>query len=197
MAGFSRVPVYEKDLDHIIGFIHIKDLFRQQYLGWPIELRKLLHPALFVPETMRLDRLLQLMQEKHNQLAIVLDEYGGTEGMVTLEDVVQELVGEIRDEHRAEEAKPFVERDDHTWLVDGGVSIGDFIEHLGIRADGEPRSFSTVSGLILDRLGRIPSIGDKIEWTGYWLEVVDMDGQRIDRILVSRIPSAASEQPAA
>ena len=89
MAGFSRLPVYEKDLDHIIGFVHIKDLFRQQYLGWPIELRKMLHPALFVPETMPLDRLLQLFQEQHNQLAIVLDEYGGTEGMVTLEDVVR------------------------------------------------------------------------------------------------------------
>jgi putative hemolysin len=197
MAGFSRLPVYERDLDHIIGFVHIKDLFRQQYLGWPIELRKLLHPALFVPETMRLDRLLQLMQEKHNQLAIVLDEYGGTEGMVTLEDVVQELVGEIRDEHRTEDTQAFVERDDHTWLVDGGVSIGDFIDHLEIRADSEPRSFSTVSGLILDLLGRIPSIGDKTEWNGYELEVVDMDGQRIDRILVSRIPPAASEQPAA
>jgi putative hemolysin len=197
MAGFSRLPVYEKDLDHIIGFVHIKDLFRQQYLGWPIELRKLLHPALFVPETMPLDRLLQLMQEKHNQLAIVLDEYGGTEGMVTLEDVVQELVGEIRDEHRREEEQHFVQRDDQSWLVDGSVSIQDFIEHLDIRIENEPRGFSTVSGLILDRLGRIPSIGDKTDWNGYELEVVDMDGQRIDRILVTRVPTAESKEPAA
>ena len=76
MAGFSRLPVYEGDLDHIIGYVHIKDLFRQQHLGWPMELRKLLHPALFVPETMKLDRLLELMQAKHNQLAIVLNEIG-------------------------------------------------------------------------------------------------------------------------
>jgi putative hemolysin len=197
MAGFSRLPVYEKDLDHIIGFVHIKDLFRQQYLGWPIELRKLMHPALFVPETMPLDRLLQLMQEKHNQLAIVLDEYGGTEGMVTLEDVVQELVGEIRDEHRREEQQHFVQRDDQSWLVDGSVSIQDFIEHLDIRIDNELRGFSTVSGLILERLGRIPAIGDKTDWNGYELEVVDMDGQRIDRILVTRLPSAESKEPAA
>jgi putative hemolysin len=192
MAGFSRLPVYEKDLDHIIGFVHIKDLFRQQYLGWPIELRKLMHRALFVPETMALDRLLQLMQENHNQLAIVLDEYGGTEGMVTLEDVVQELVGEIHDEHRRDEQQQFVQRDDASWLVDGSVSIGDFIDHLDIRADSEPRGFSTVSGLILDRLGRIPAVGDKTEWNGYALEVVDMDGQRIDRILVSRLPAPES-----
>jgi putative hemolysin len=197
MAGFSRLPVYEKDLDHIIGFVHIKDLFRQQYLGWPIELRKLLHPALFVPETMPLDRLLQLIQEKHNQLAVVLDEYGGTEGMVTLEDVVQELVGEIHDEHRHDDAQLFVKRDDGSWLVDGGVGINDFIEQLEIPVSNESRGFSTVSGLILELLGRIPSVGDRTEWQGYSLEVVDMDGQRIDRILVSHIPPADSQEPAA
>jgi len=188
MAGFSRLPIYEGDLDHIIGFVHIKDLFRQQYLGWPIQLRKLLHPALFVPETMPLDRLLQLFQEKHNQLSVVLDEYGGTEGMVTLEDVIEELVGEIRDEHRRDDAQDFIERDDSSWLIDGGVSVADMIKRLEVRvADGnEARGFSTVSGLILDQLGRIPSIGDKAEWNDLALEVVDMDGQRIDRILVTR-----------
>jgi len=194
MAGFSRLPVYENDLDHIVGFVHIKDLFRQQYLGWGIELRKLLHPALFVPETMPLDRLLQLFQEQHNQLAVVLDEYGGTEGMVTLEDVVQELVGEIRDEHQLVEDESIVTRSDGSWLVDGGVSIGDLIDHLDIRSASasEPRGFSTISGLILHKLGKIPSIGDTTTWNGLKLEVVDMDGQRIDRILVSLDPAPPS-----
>jgi putative hemolysin len=187
MAGFSRLPVYEKDLDHVIGFVHIKDLFRQQYLGWPIELRKLLHPALFVPENMTLDRLLELFQEKHNQLAIVLNEYGGTEGMVTLEDVVEEIVGEMRDEHRRHEEQKFVKRDDNSWLVDGTVSIADLIDRLQISPDDswEGRGFSTVAGLILDRLGHIPAIGDTAEWDGLSLEVVDMDGQRIDRVLIT------------
>ena len=135
MAGFSRLPVYEGDLDHVIGFVHIKDLFRQQYLGWPIELRKLLHPALFVPENMTLDRLLELFQEKHNQLAIVLNEYGGTEGMVTLEDVVEEIVGEMRDEHRRHEEQKIVQRDDGSWLLDGTVSIADMIDRLEISTD--------------------------------------------------------------
>jgi putative hemolysin len=188
MAGFSRLPVYERDLDHILGFVHIKDLLRQLHLGWPIELRKLLHPALFVPETLPLDRLLELFQAKHNQLAIVLNEYGGTEGMVTLEDVMEELVGEIRDEHRRNEQQAFVRRDDTSWLVDGAVSISDLIERLEMRGENglENRSFSTLGGLILDRLGRIPTVGETTEWNGLKLEVVDMDGQRIDRVLVTR-----------
>jgi putative hemolysin len=188
MAGFSRLPVYEGDLDHVIGFVHIKDLFRQQYLGWAIELRKLLHPALFVPENMTLDRLLELFQEKHNQLAIVLNEYGGTEGMVTLEDVVEEIVGEMRDEHRRHEEQKIFQRDDGSWLLDGTVSIADMIDKLEISTDEpwEGRGFSTIAGLILDRLGHIPTIGDKAEWDSLDLEVVDMDGQRIDRVLVTR-----------
>jgi putative hemolysin len=188
MAGFSRLPVYEGDLDHVIGFVHIKDLFRQQYLGWDMELRKLLHPALFVPETMPLDRLLDLFQEKHNQLAIVLNEYGGTEGMVTLEDVVEEIVGEMRDEHRRHEEQKFVARGDNSWLVDGAFSVADLVDRLDVGVDDswEGRGFSTVAGLILDRLGHIPSIGDKADWDGLSLEVVDMDGQRIDRVLITR-----------
>ena len=122
MAGFSRLPVYEGDFDHIIGFVHIKDLFRQVHLGWKIELRKLLKPALVVPESMPLDRLLELFQEQHNQLAVVLDEYGGTEGMVTLEDVIEELVGEIREGHRHDQQHMFVQRDENSWLVDGAFS---------------------------------------------------------------------------
>jgi putative hemolysin len=195
MAGFSRLPVYERDLDHIIGFVHIKDLFLQQYLRRQIDLRKLLHPALFVPETMPLDRLLELFQEQHNQLAIVLDEYGGTEGMVTLEDVLEELVGEIRDEHRREKTDTFIQRDESSWLVDGMLSVNDLIERLKIRhADApEPRGFNTVSGLILDQLGKIPSVGDSTDWNGLRLEVVRMDGQRIDQILVQRKkPEAAT-----
>jgi putative hemolysin len=187
MAGFSRLPVYERDLDHVIGFVHIKDLFRQHYLGWAIELRKLLHPALFVPENMTLDRLLELFQEKHNQLAIVLNEYGGTEGMVTLEDVVDEIVGEIQDEHRRHEEQKFAQRDDGSWLIDGAASIPDMIDRLALRPDDswEGRGFSTIAGLILERLGHIPTIGDTAEWDGLQLEVVDMDGQRIDRVLVT------------
>ncbi len=196
MAGFSRLPVYEGDLDHIVGFIHIKDLFRQIYLGWQIELRKLLKPALFVPESMPLDRLLELFQEQHNQLAVVLDEYGGTEGMVTLEDVLEKLVGEIREGYRHDQQNMFVQRDENSWLVDGSYSVADLIQRLDLPAAeaAEPRPFSTVSGLILHELGRIPQVGDATSWNGMRLEVVDMDGQRIDRILVSRRSAGKAEE---
>ena len=191
MAGFSRLPVYEKDLDHIIGFVHMKDLFCAQHLGRPIDLRQILHPALFVPHTLALDGLLEQFQEKQTQLAIVVDEHGGTDGMVTLEDVIEELVGEIRDEHRQDKEQEIVRRDDRSWLVDGSVQIEDLIEELELRDASVPNpgTYNTVSGLILAQLGEIPPIGARTTWHGLEFEVVDMDGQRIDRVLISRLPA--------
>lgn len=186
MAGCSRLPVYEGSLDHILGYVSIKDVLRHSWMGWPIELRKMLHRALFVPETMPLDRLLELFQTEKNQLAIVLDEYGGTEGLVTLEDVLEELVGEIHDEHRREEAAAFTRRDDGSWLVEGGAGVDDLVQRLGVRPEPGPRDYSTVSGLVLAELERIPAAGDTLHWNGLVIEVVDMDGRRIDKLLVRR-----------
>lgn len=187
MAGYSRLPVYEGSLDHILGYVFLKDVLRHTWMGWPIELRKMMHRALFVPETMPLDRLLELFQKEKNQMAIVLDEYGGTEGIVTLEDVLEELVGEIHDEHRASRDTAFVRRDDGSWLVDGGAGIEDLVEHLEIKVDNGPRDYSTVSGLVLARLERIPATGDITQWQGLSIEVVDMDGRRIDKVLVRKL----------
>jgi len=183
MAGYSRLPVYEGSLDHILGYVSLKDVLRQNWMGWPIELRKIMHRALFVPETMPLDRLLELFQKEKNQLAIVLDEYGGTEGLVTLEDVLEELVGEIHDEHR-HEASQFVQREDGSWLVDGGAGVEDLAKKLGIKLDAVPRDYSTVSGLVLAELERIPATGDTLRWRDVVIEVVDMDGRRIDKLLI-------------
>ena len=186
MAGYSRLPVYEGSLDHILGYVSLKDVLRHSWMGWPIELKKMLHRALFVPETMPLDRLLELFQTEKNQLAIVLDEYGGTEGLVTLEDVLEELVGEIHDEHRREEAAAFTRRDDGSWLVDGGAGIEDLVRRLGVKLEPGPRDYSTVSGLVLAELERIPAAGDTLRWNGLLIEVMDMDGRRIDKLLVRR-----------
>jgi putative hemolysin len=186
MAGYSRLPVYEGSLDHILGYVFLKDVLRHTWMGWPIELRKIMHRALFVPETMPLDRLLELFQKEKNQMAIVLDEYGGTEGLVTLEDILEELVGEIHDEHRAARDTAFVLREDGSWLVDGSASIEDMAETVDVKLDGAPRDYSTVSGPVLARLERIPATGDTTQWHGLSIEVVDMDGRRIDKVLIRK-----------
>jgi putative hemolysin len=194
MAGFSRIPVYQETLDRILGFVYIKDVFQQVYLGRPIELRKLLHPPLFVPEGLTLDRVLEAFQDKKTQLAIVVDEYGGTEGLVTMEDVLEELVGEIHDEHRRDHVQLAVRREDGTWLIDGGMPIHDFVELLQDKLPQlkAPEDISTVSGVVLQSLERIPQVGEKVTWHGIEMEVVDMDGARIDRILVT--PPAPKEE---
>ena len=186
MAGYSRLPVYEGSLDRIIGYVSIKDVLRTSWMGWPIELRKLTHRAVFVPETMPLDRLLELFQKERAQFAIVLDEYGGTDGLVTLDDILAELVGEIHDEHRRAEPQTFIEREDGSWLVDGSATIEELAERFGLELDDGPRDYATVSGLVLAELERMPATGDRVEWNGLAFEVVDMDGRRIDKLLVSR-----------
>lgn len=192
MAGFSRLPVYEGDLDHIIGFVHMKDVLRQHYLGWKLELRKLVRPALTVPDTMRLDQLLVLFQEQRNQLAIVVDEFGSTRGMVTLEDVLEELVGELLTEHHERVEQQIVQRNATSWLVDGSVSIADVLERLGRQhhLSSAPRHVSSVAGLVLELVGHLPAVGEKAVWHDLSLEVVALENQRIDRVLVTIIPAS-------
>lgn len=197
MAGFSRLPVYEGDLDHIVGFVHMKDVLRCTYLQMRIDLRRLVNPVLFVPETLPLDRMLVMFQERKSQLAIVLDEFGGTEGMVTLENLLEELVGEIREEHGDDDIHDHVvQRDDGSWLVDGGANVDDVLKELKIKPaeTSRTRGYTTMAGLVLDELERIPSVGECVEWEGLRIEVVDLDGKRIDRLLVSRIASPTVEE---
>jgi putative hemolysin len=195
MSGFSRVPVCEGDIDHIIGFIYIKDVFLQQYLGHPINIHKLVRPPLFVPKTVSISRLLELFQEQRTQLAIVLDEYGGTQGMVTLEDVLEMLVGNIHDEHRQDHEQLVVTREDGSLLVDGLTPLHVMQAALEIArwSESPPRGVGTVSGLMLGLLKRPPKVGDTFEWSQLKLEIVDMDGPRIDRVLVMRLAGSGEE----
>jgi putative hemolysin len=187
MSGFSRLPVYEGDLDHIVGFIYNKDLLQQLHLGRTIELRRMLRQPLFIPENLTLDRLLLLFRERRAHLAIVLDEFGGTEGMVTIEDVLEEIVGEIHDEHRRDEAQMIVRRDERSWLVDGLLRIHELVEQLpeGTRLPEKPAAASSVAGLVLEALGQLPKVGDVVTYGDVRIEVADMDGFRVDRLLVS------------
>jgi putative hemolysin len=186
LSGFSRVPVYEGDLDDILGFIYIKDLLLQLHMGRPLELRRLLRPAILVPKSLQLDRLVKMFRQERTQMAIVVDEYGGTEGLVTLEDLLEKLVGTIHDEHRRQDEE-IVRRDEASWLVSGSVSLDDLLEAIGrpeLRS-AIPRKVSRVGGLVQTQLGRVAIAGDRTTWVGLSLEVIDMDGLRIDHVLVT------------
>lgn len=187
MSGFARVPVYEGDLDHIVGFVYIKDVLQQLHMRWPVDIRKLLHPVPFVPETLPLDRLLQVFRKQRTQMAIILDEYGGTVGLVTMEDVLEDFVGEIHDEHRHDEKQAIARRDDTTWEIGGGAGLRDVFDALGVPQlhARTPPNVHTVGGLIHWVLGRIPQVGERTTWNGLSLEVVAMDGVRIDQVVVN------------
>jgi putative hemolysin len=189
MSGFSRVPVYEGDFDHILGFVYNKDLLLRLHMGWPIEVRKLLRPALLVPEAMTLVQLLEAFRKERTQMAVVLDEYGGTEGLVTLTDVLEELVGTVYDEHRSDEPE-IVPYGKDAWLVDGAAGVRDLLETAGRpELSGElPRHVSTAGGLVQTLLDRIPNVGDGIAWNGLAFEVVEMESLRIQRIRVTLVP---------
>ncbi len=196
MAGFSRLPVYDGDLDHILGYVHMKDALRQHYLGWAFDLRKLLRPALFVPATMRVGQLLVTFQEARSPLAIVVDEYGGTKGLVTLEHSLAELVGDISRQKSPPDNR-IVRRSATSWLVDGSVPIYEFLErtsrsHL---LPSAPRNVNTIAGLILAEIGHIPAVGEATAWHDLRFEVVEIDGQRIQRVLATHSSAPAGNPP--
>ena len=186
MAGYSRLPVYEGSLDRILGYVATQDVMRTSWMGWPLELRKMMRRAAFVPETMPLDRLLEMFRKERTPFAIVLDEYGGTDGLVTLDDVLSELVGEIHDDRRHDAPDEFVERADGSWLVEGSTAVERLAARFGVELETGPREYETASGLVLAELERLPTAGDSITWKGLVIEVVDMDGRRIDKLLVRR-----------
>jgi putative hemolysin len=200
MSGFSRIPVCEGTIDHIVGFVYLKDVFLQQYLGRPIDLQRMIRPPLFIPKSITITRLLELFREHKTQLAIVLDEYGGTQGMVTLEDVLEMLVGDIHDEHRhsrdGDRHEPdIVPREDGSLSVDGTCNLLELEKALDISrwSDPIPKGVGTVSGLILALLKRPPHIGDVLEWNDLRIEIVDMDGPKIDRLLINQVGEKREE----
>ncbi len=191
MSGFSRIPVYAGDLDDILGFIYIKDVLLELQMGRPLELRRVLRPAILVPETMRLDQLVEVFRQERTQMAIVLDEHGGTEGLVTLEDVLEELVGTIHDEHRQQETD-IVPEDNTHWHTLGSTSMGQLCDAIGCPElrPTIPTNISTVGGLVQVQLDRIPVSGDQVKWKRLVIEVVEMNGLRVDRVRIALLEDA-------
>jgi putative hemolysin len=195
-ASYSRFPVYRDDMDQILGIVHARDVLVQ---GDQINLRAILRQPLYVPESQLISTTLRAFQSTHNHLAIVVNEYGGMEGLVTLEDVLEQLVGEIEDEHdRAEQM--IVRREDGTLLVDGLLPVDELKELLGVEElpTVEHYQFNTLAGLIIAQLGRLPRVADHVTALGRRFEVVDMDGRRVDRVLITELaePSEAPHEEA-
>jgi magnesium and cobalt exporter, CNNM family len=185
---YSRFPVYQENLDNILGIIRVKDLLKvdgSESDDRPIT--PLIRPTTFVPETKRVPELLKEFQRKQVQMAIVVDEYGGTAGLVTVEDLLEEIVGEIRDEDDVE-SEPIVDEGNGSYVFSAKVSFDDFRERLDLEI--EPEGFETVGGYVLTRLGRVPAVGETFELDGIFVEVLEAERRRIHKVRV-RKPAAA------
>jgi len=189
-AGYSRIPVEGEGIDDIIGIAYTKDLVRTERVGKATQIvRDSVRPANFIPESKEVSDLLREMQEKKFHMAIVVDEYGGTAGLITLEDLLEELVGDIIDEFDVEE--PTVERcEDGSVLVSALYSVDDADELLG--ADLPHGTWDTVGGLMLDLVGRVPDAGDSVEVDGFRLTAVDVRGRRIGRVRIEATGAPAT-----
>lgn len=188
----SRIPVYSQQLDHIEGILHVRDLLafcEPDKLSVPVT--SCMRPAHFVPESKQLSELLEEMQKAQIQLAIVIDEYGGVAGLVTVEDIIEEIVGEIEDEDRLPAPAEIVKDEDGSYLVDGGAEIRK-IESL-FEKDLEAEDFTTVAGLVISELGHVPAIGEKLKFNGLEFEVADADSRRVNRIRLRAIDPAPDE----
>ena len=189
--GHSRLPVYEENIDNIIGLLYAKDLLVYLKEGKQnVALRSILRPTYFVPETKKVDELLRELQARRVHMAVVVDEYGGTAGLVTVEDLLEEIVGEIQDEYDAEE--PSVEQvGDHEFVFDAGVQLDDVNERLD--ADLPDTGGDTLGGFIYGQLGRVAAVGDEVKCDELTLTVLSVSGRRIRKVRVARAEPPAGE----
>lgn len=179
----SRYPVCQESLDNVLGIIHVKDLLAQS--NQPFDLTSVLRQPLFLAESTHALKVLELLKKTGNQLALVVNEYGVTQGLITLNDVVEVIIGDIPFEDEEQE-KEAIQREDGSWLMDGRLSINEFKELLDIEElPGEERdNYQTVGGFVITQLGHIPKSSNHFVWDDFRLEVMDMDGNRVDKVLV-------------
>ena len=187
---YSRFPVYKDSLDHIAGFVFVKDLVILSTADDERPVTTLLRPAVFVPETKRVPELLKQFQRQQTQCAIVVDEYGGTAGLVTIEDLLEEIVGEIRDEYDVE-SEPIVDEGQGRWVFSGKVNIAEVIQRLNVEIEQE--GFETVGGYLLSHLGRVPAVGETFDMDGLAGEVLDAERRRINKVRMWKKPSRAQD----
>ncbi len=186
---YTRYPVYEEDLDHIIGFIHVKDLYSTSLKCNEFNLDKLLRPILFVPETITMDNIVREFKKCQGQIAIVVDEYGGTSGIITLEDVFEEIFGEVQDEFDEVEELDIKEIGENTYEANAILRLDEMAEFFGIdEEEFEEEDVDTLGGVVLKLLGRMAKMDDSVEWKDMTIQVKEVDGVRITKLLVVRHP---------
>ncbi|MGL4648274.1 MAG: hemolysin family protein [Caldilineaceae bacterium] len=191
-SNYSRYPLAEGDLDNVIGLVLVKDLFAASVRGQPMDLRAVMQPAVFIPDSMPALEALERLRQTRTHIALVIDEYGGLEGLVTLADFVEAIIGEVPDIGDVHDPE-IVRRADGSYLLDGMLAIDRFQELLEIKElpEEDEGYYQTVGGFVMTRLGRVPTAGDSFDWDRLRLEVMDMDGRRVDKVLVTLLPEDA------
>jgi putative hemolysin len=192
-SGHSRIPVYDKTLDHVVGILYARDLLK--FLGQAtlkFDIRSAMRPAYFVPETKPLRDLLHDFRVKKVHLAIVLDEYGGTTGLVTIEDVLEELVGDISDEHEPLEPAMYKQIDEHVAEADARMYVDELNRRMGLNLP-EDAGYDTVGGYVTTTLGRIPEAGTEFEQDGVRFTVLEAEPQKVKRVKIQIVPQPAAE----
>lgn len=192
-SNYSRIPVYDGSIDNIVGVLHLNRFFKSMAEGQPPRLRSLLMPPCYVYKATKLPAVLQQLRKAKQHLAIVTDEYGGVCGIVTMEDVLEQIVGEIWDE-TDEVDEEIVERASGVWELDGDMSIGDFVELLELNEEEFETESSTVGGWTLEQFGGFPEEGQQFSWDGYQVTVLKMDGLRVEKILVEAQETKEEEE---
>lgn len=193
-SPYFYFPVYEGVPDRILGLLSVKDLWASLRAGQEPDLRSLLREPIYLPEGVSALQAIERLRETGGHLALVLDEYGGIEGLVTLHDVLRAIVGELP--AAEEDGGKAVQRDDGSWLLDGLLPVTEVGDLLGLTADEakDLGEYQTLGGFVMGKAGRIPEAGDHFEWNGFRFEVVDMDARRVDKVLVERVEAAVPEQ---
>ena len=194
-SDYSRFPVVEGDSHQVIGIVQVKDLLTQMLGGRPFDIKGVVRPAFYLPDTVTALRALGLFKQRSEPMALVIDEYGDFEGVVTLHDILQSLVGDIG--AAGEEGGPaVVRRDDGSWIVEGMLPIDEVMDLTGLRdlPGAESGEFHTLGGFMMARINRIPTVGDRVDVGGVRFEVVTMDGRRVDRVLITP-PEARRSTP--
>ncbi len=191
---YSRLPVGDGDLDNVIGFIKAKDLLARVFRNEPLDLQAILKQPLFLPESKTALELLELFKESQTNLAIVIDEFGATEGIVTMNDVLEAIVGDLPVGGILNQSA--VRRDDGSWLLDARLSTAEVKHILGIKdfPEDERGAYQTLAGFVLTRMKTLPRIGDKFDWENYTFEVIDMDGMRVDELLVTPLTAEETKE---